>query len=175
MDFEKCKEILIREHEAIVKAASVQKMLEKALFQRNWADYEAYQEALNSKSIEISIMEEEREKLFGGFSQENNINYEAESSDSELTCDDRSRFYKLCMQFTPTERNELCNIYRSLKLEALKLRMANTALLEYLNEIRTTMAGFFETAFPERGGKVYTQLGIPVSQDMRCMVLNQSM
>jgi hypothetical protein len=79
------------------------------------------------------------------------------------------------MRFDPVRRSELGAIYRSLKLEALKLRLANESLLEYLNEIRTTMAGFFEIAFPEMGGKLYTRHGIPVSRDMRSIVLNQSM
>jgi hypothetical protein len=79
------------------------------------------------------------------------------------------------MRFNPAQRGELRNIYRSLKLEALKLRLANEALLEYLNEIRTTTAGFFEIVFPEMGGKLYTRNGIPVSHDMRSIVLNQSM
>jgi hypothetical protein len=41
--------------------------------------------------------------------------------------------------------------------------------------MRITMAAFFEAAFPDMGGKMYTQHGIPVSHDIRSIVLNQSM
>jgi len=60
-----------------------------------------------------------------------------------------------------------------LKLEAMRVRMAGEALTGYIAGMRATMAGFFEIAFPERGGKIYSPHGNTVSHDMRSMVLNQ--
>ena len=183
MEFEKCREILLSEYEAVAKAAELQKLAEKAVVGRDWADFEARMTALNSCSIELAGMEREREALFGGCSPDS-LNsgspdqgpaYQKAHLAVELAGGDKGRFYTLCMQFTAGQRSELGNIYRSLKFEALKLRLANESLLKYLNEIRITMADIFEMAFPDRGGKIYTRHGRPVSRDMRSMVLNQSM
>jgi hypothetical protein len=73
----------------------------------------------------------------------------------------------------PDQRNDLTAIYRSLKLEALKLRMANEALENYLGGVKASLAEFFELVFPDRGGKMYTSQGTRLSHDMRSMVLNQ--
>jgi hypothetical protein len=45
--------------------------------------------------------------------------------------------------------------------------------MSYLSGARATMAGFFELAFPDRGGRIYTPSGTPISHDMRSMVLNR--
>ena len=176
MDFEKCKEILLREHEAVAQAAALQKLIEKTVIKREWAQFEAHLAALNKYSAALEEMEKEREALFSGCSSNSGVSKpDCPPLPVELSGGDKGRFYTLCLRFTPQQRNELGEIYRSLKFEALKLRLANEALLEYLNETRATMAGFFEMAFPDRGGKMYTPRGIPVSHDMRSMVLNKSM
>jgi spore coat protein CotH len=70
------------------------------------------------------------------------------------------------------QRNDLTSIYRSLKLEAMKLKIGNDSLMSYLNEIKSTFTEFFNLAFPERGGKMYSNYGTHLSHDMRSMVLN---
>jgi len=172
MEFEKCRDILIREHEAIASASALQKLVEEAVKNRDWSHFEAHLNALNSHSAALAEMEREREALFAMYSSQAQVQ---SGMSVELAGGDKGRFYTLCMRYTPQQRSELSDIYRSLKFEALKLRFANDALLMYLNEIRTTMAGFFELIFPDRGGKMYTPRGIPVSHDMRSMVLNKSM
>ena len=72
------------------------------------------------------------------------------------------------------QRNDLTSIYRSLKLEALKLRMANDVLMGYLGSVKASLTDFFELAFPDRGGKMYTPQGTRFSHDMRSMVLNRT-
>ena len=182
MEFEKCKGILLREHEAVAKAAALQKLAERDAVNREWGDFEAHLNALNSYGVALEEMEREREALFGcgGDAQDSGglnpeLAYQRAHLAVELAGGDKGRFYTLCLHFTAQQRAELGEIYRSLKLEALRLRLANEALLVYLSEIRSTLAGFFEIAFPERGGKTYTPRGVPVSHDMRSMVLNKSM
>ena len=174
MDFEKCKEILLREHEAVAKAAILQKTIEKAAIDREWVDFETKLQTLNTYCTALSEMDKEREALFSVESENNNSLNDAHRA-VELAGGDKGRFYTLCMRFSPQERGELCEIYRSLKFEALKLRLAGDTLLGYLNDTRVTMAGFFELAFPDRSGKIYTPHGAHVSHDMRSMVLNKSM
>jgi len=71
------------------------------------------------------------------------------------------------------QRNELTSIYRSLKIEAIKLRMANESLFAYLSGIKSTLKDFFDLAFPERGGKMYTKDGMHFSNDMQSIFLNR--
>lgn len=166
--YEECKEILIKQHEAVAKAAALQKLVQEAVQKREWADFKAHFGALGAISGEIAALEREREAVFAGISTE-------PPHAVELVGGDAGRFYALCMHFSAEQRAEIGAIYRGLKLEALKLRLANDALLEYVSGMRSTLADFFELAFPDRGGKIYTPRGTPVSHDMRSMVLNQRM
>ena len=71
-------------------------------------------------------------------------------------------------------RDELTAIYRSLKLEAMKLKIANETLFVYLGEIKSTLNDFFSLAFPERCGKMYTKTGNHFSNELNSMVLSRS-
>jgi len=176
MMYEQCKDILLKEHEAVQQAAALQNVIQNAILKREWIDFEAHLEALNGISIKIAIMERDREALFAALaSGMKAVGGTGHTMPIELAGGDKGRFYTLCIRFTAEQRDEISSIYRSLKLEALKLRLANESLLKYLGEIKTTLAGFFELAFPDRGGKIYTPKGTPFSHDMRSMVLNQSM
>jgi hypothetical protein len=73
-----------------------------------------------------------------------------------------------------TQRNELTGIYRNLKMETLKLRVANEAFMVYLAGVKSTFKEFFDLVFPDRAGKMYTAHGTHLSSDMRSMVVNQS-
>ena len=172
MEFEKCRDILLREHEAVAQAVALQKLIEKAALSREWALFDTRMTELNGYCAGLSELEREREALFSTALQKPDA---VCPQTVALAGGDTGRFYTLAMRFEPRQRSELGDIYRSLKLEALKLRLANDALLKYLNEFKTTMNGFFEMAFPDRGGKMYTPWGKPVSHDMRSLVVNQSM
>lgn len=183
MEFEKCREILLLEYEAVLKAAGLQKLIEDALIQQNWTDFETNIDALNECSASLMEMEKEREALFSAddfsgvdIAGLNPVHaYQKAHLAVELAGGDKGRFYTLCLHFTPQQRSELGEIYRSLKLEALKLRSLNESLLDYIREIRASMANFFEMAFPDKCGKTYTCRGAAASHDMRSMVLNQRM
>ncbi|GHV94722.1 hypothetical protein AGMMS50293_10420 [Spirochaetia bacterium] len=168
MMFEKCREILLRECELIQKAASLQKLIEEAVRNREWTDFEGHFIALNGVEQDIGLMEKEREGLFANFAAADALN----ANGPDLN-DDKGRFYAMVSRLPAEERNELTGIYRSLKLEALKLRMANDTLMSYLSGARATLADFLEHAFPDRGGRIYTKNGAPLSHDMRSMVLNR--
>jgi len=116
---------------------------------REWVDFDVHFKELDGTREEFAVLEDERERLFTG------------------------GFYTFVVQFQAEQRNELTGIYRNLKLEALKVQAAGDALMGYIAGVRATLAGFFEIAFPDRGGKLYTPHGIPVSHDMRSMVLNR--
>jgi hypothetical protein len=71
-------------------------------------------------------------------------------------------------------RRELTDLYRRLKLDTLKVRLANDALSAYLSAARETLADFLNAAFPDRRGKIYSRRGAAVHSEMRSIVLDRS-
>jgi len=168
MIYEKCKDILLRERELVQNAVLEQEKMRIAVFNREWEGFEAAVSALTVLERELAEMEEEREQLFCAF--------EAllQHKDSFYSKDGKGRFYSLVALLPENQRNELTSIYRGLKMDTLSLRIANEALRTYLGGIKNTIREFFDKAFPEYAGKMYTPRGTHFSHDMRSMVLNQS-
>jgi hypothetical protein len=168
MIYEKCMDILLRERELVQSAALEQEKMRVAVFNREWSGFEANVSALTVIESRLAEMEDEREQLFCAF--------EAllQRRDSSYERDSKGRFYAMVSLLPENQRNELTSIYRSLKMETLSLRIANEALRTYLGGIKNTIRDFFDQAFPQRAGKMYTQQGTHTSHDMRSMVLNQS-
>jgi hypothetical protein len=152
MVFEQCRDILLKEVELVQIIAGLQEIIREAVTSRQWTDFEGHFDALGRIKAEFAALESEREGLFGN----------------------TTRFYALTAQLPADQRSELTAIFRSLKLETLRMQMVGESLMEYISEARSTIADFFGAAFPDRGGKIYTPHGVPVSHDMRSMVLNRA-
>jgi hypothetical protein len=152
MVFEQCRDILTKESELVQQIAGLQNGIREAVLNRNWTDFESHFTALSGIKAELNALESKRERLFS----------------------DSARFYSLAAQLPPDQRAVLTAIYRGLKIETLRVQMAGESLMEYIIEARATIAGFFAIAFPDRGGKLYTPHGVPVSHDMRSVVLNRA-
>jgi len=157
MSFEQCREILLKESELVQNITGLQSGIHKAVTSRNWADLEDNFAALSRIKAEIAVLESERERVFAAVT--------GKTGDFS--------FYAFAAQLPEAQRAELTEIYRSLKFETMRVRMSGEALMRYITEVRVVMAGFFEVAFPDRGGKIYTPHGVSASHDMRSMVLNR--
>ena len=156
MVFEKCRDILQKETALVQRISGLQDLIREAVINREWTDFEGHFSALGEMKEEFTALEGERERLFAGL-------------------DAAEGFYSLASHLPAEQRNELTEAYRCLKMEVLRVQVTGETLMSYIAGVRATMADFFEVAFPDRGGKIYTPNGIPVSHDMRSMVLNQSM
>jgi len=159
MVFEKCKAILLKECELVRRITSLQNLVYEAVINRDWSGFETNFSRLGEIGGEFTKLEHERERLFAGILPES---------------DASARFYSLTAGLPPEQRGELTEIYRNLKLETLKIKIMGETIMNYIAGARATVAGFFEIAFPDRKGKIYTPYGTPVSHDMRSMVLNRS-
>ena len=166
MIYEKCRDILLRECELIQNAAVVQEKIQQAVTNRDWANFEDSMTIMNSIEVKMEGLETEREQLFDVYETILHQKSFAKNLDS------KGRFYKLVSVLPEEQRNDLSAIYRSLKVEALKLRMANDTLMTYLIGIKATLKDFFDLAFPDRAGNIYTNQGAQLAHDMRSMVLN---
>ena len=167
MIYEKCRDILLQECELIQNAAAVQEKIRLAVTEREWAVFEDHLSAMNAIESKIETLETEREQLFSVF--ETLIHQKSFSEN----LDAKGRFYALVSMLPENQRNDLTSIYRSLKIESIKLRMANDTLMTYLSGVKTMLKDFFDLAFPERAGKMYTNRGTHSLNDMRSMVLNR--
>ena len=167
MIYEKCRDILLRECEQVQNAAAVQEKITDAVTNREWTVFEDNLSAMDAIEIKLESLEGEREQLFTVFETIIHQNHFSKNLDA------KGRFYALVSILPENQRNELTSIYRSLKQEALKLRIRNDALMTYLTGIKTTLKDFFDLAFPDRSGKMYTNQGTHLSHDMRSMVLNR--
>ena len=168
MIYERCRDILLREFELVQNAVLVQEKISAAVTGKEWADFEENLSTFNSIESKLAELENEREKLFNVYET---IIHQKSFSEN---LDAKGRFYSLVSMLPESQRNELTEIYRGLKVEAIKLQIANSSLLSYLAGIKSTLNEFFALAFPERGGKMYTKTGTHSSQDLRSMVLNTS-
>jgi len=154
MEFEKCKDILLRESAQVKKIGGLQDTIYNAVVSRDWTGFEGYFESLEEMGRELAAMESERERVFPEL-----------GGDSET-------FYAFARRLTDEQRREITDAYRSLKMETLRVRAAGETLMGYVASARATIAGFFEAAFPAKAAKTYSPYGAKVSGDMRSMVLN---
>ena len=166
MIYEKCRDILLRECELVQNASIIQEKIQQAVTNKDWVVFEDNLSAMHAIESKMEGLEFERDQLFNVYETILHQKSFAHNLDS------KGRFYKLVSILPEDQRNDLSAIYRSLKIEALKLRMANDTLMTYLIGIKATLKDFFDLAFPERAGKLYTNYGTQVSHDMRSMVLN---
>ena len=175
MLFEKCRDILLAESELVQKIAALQKLIWNAVEKREWTGFEDNFNTMNVMGSELAALEKEREALFANMkaAPDSNCLPEKTALPVELAGGDKGRFYAMTANLPVEQRNGLTAIFRGLKLESLKLRISNETLMHYIAEARTAITDFFETAFPDRGGKLYTQRWIPFSHDMRSMVLDR--
>ena len=166
--YEKCRDILLEEFELVQNAAAIQEKIRFAVTERQWTAFEDSLNAMNAIESKLENLENEREQIFLVYKT---LTHQQSFSD---ILDAKGRFYMLVSVLPESQRNDLTSIYRSLKIEAKKLKSANESLLTYINGIKSTLRDFMDLAFIERGGKMYTKEGTHFSHDMRSMVLNQS-
>jgi hypothetical protein len=154
-EFEKYRDILLREIELTANISGLQILVKDAVMRRKWADFEALMRSLAQIGGEFEQLDARREALFqNGYS--------------------RTSFYAFCSRLPPAERETLGNLYRTLKMDIVKIRINNDALAEYLDEARIMVTGFLEAVFPERQGQLYSRCGTRIEADMRSLVLNKS-
>jgi hypothetical protein len=159
--FERGMAVLRREIALVEKIASIQASVRNAVINREWADFELLFNTFGELSRNFEALESERIGIF------------AELSKKTGGRDESAGFYALASRLPQDERKEVTGLYRKLKMETFKIRLANDTLLGYLNEAKATVAAFLEAAFPDRKGRLYSRQGIQRPADMRSMVLDQ--
>lgn len=158
---ERCADVLRQETALLERLSAAQDVVRTAVFARDWADLESMLARLDAYALDFELLEAERERVFREF---------APSGTGE---GESVGFYAVASRLPPTDRRTLTELYRRLKLDALKVRLANDSLTTYLAEARATLAGFMEAAFPDRRGRLYSRRGKAVDSEMRSIVLDR--
>jgi len=166
--YEKCRDILLREFELIQNAVNIQEKTRLAVTEKEWTAFEENISAMNGIEIKLNDLENEREKLF---EVAKTLIHQKNFSN---TLDAKGSFHTLVSFLPEDQKEELTSIYRSLKMEAFKLRIANESLAVYINGVKNTLREFIDIACVDRGGKMYTKNGKPFSHNVSSFVLNQS-
>ncbi|MCL1992626.1 MAG: hypothetical protein FWG66_06745 [Spirochaetes bacterium] len=176
MNYEQCRDILLRESEMVQKIADTQKTIQDAVSGRQWDVFEAGFASMKTMEGELAAIEEERERLFLDFEIEGAgaaVNAGEDAGDENAGAgDSKAKFFAMVALLPEEEREDLTGLYRELKLKTVKLRLSNDAFLAYLSSIKDSLKEFFDFAFPDRSGKTYTPQGRAQSHDMKSMVLN---
>jgi len=162
MEFEKCRDILLKESGLVKEIGGLQDLVYNTVVGRDWTDFEVQFNSLEEMGEDLALLESERERIFSEC-----LNDAAPGADAS------SRFYAYAARLPVEQRKEITEVYRNLKMETIRVRSAGETLMGYIAGARATMTGFFEAAFPERAGKTYSPYGTQVSSDRRSMVLNQ--
>jgi hypothetical protein len=155
--------VLEQERELVGEIAGMQALIRKAVINRQWPAFEAHLEALNQIGARLLELERERAGIFASFS----------GNRPWKPGEEAAGFYALVSRFPPDERKAVTNVYRNLKIESMKARMASDGLLNYLGEASQLISSFLDAAFPDRKGRLYSRSGAQVQADMRSMVLDR--
>ncbi|MDR1787945.1 MAG: hypothetical protein LBR16_05790 [Treponema sp.] len=169
-NFSACTEVLAREIALLKRTALVQEEARSAAAVREWSGFAKRQRDAERLGREFDRLEAERCALFAALGE--SLSGRGSPKAEGLPCEG-TPFYALCAVLTESERIEMGKLYRELKFEAVKVKMMQQSFVQYLEEIKNVAAAFIESAFPSRGGKLYSALGSRIPADMRSMIVNR--
>ncbi|MHB9292535.1 hypothetical protein Holit_01633 [Hollandina sp. SP2] len=161
--------ILHLQNQVLEKISMIQESVRNAVINREWTDFESLLNTMNQYGDQFQVLEAERAALLSSFLEEDSS--PAQKGDK----DKKSSFYNLVSRLPEQDRNGLTEMYRNLKLRALKIRMANESLVAYLTEAKTMVNSFLEAACPDRKTQFYSRWGTKVATDARSMMVNHSL
>jgi hypothetical protein len=196
---EKSLELMRIQTQLMDQIAGVQDSIKNAVTNRQWDDFEVLVESMRDYSARFEELDAERAALFTQLTARpitpdtvdatiaepsapdillsdttaTGVSYAVESSAPDTPRPPEARLYAFASRLPETERRQFTDLYRGLRLRAMKLRAASDSLLLYLNEAKNTVDGFVDAAFPERKSKLYSRRGVQIAADMRSMVLNR--
>jgi len=152
-DFARCVSVLSGEIDLLKEIAAAQNMVKQAVLDREWIDFDEKTAEVNRLGEKLALLETEREQFFPA----------------------EKDYHARVMSLPQEQSREITRLHRELKKETLGMRMLNESFLAYINEAKTIAASYLEAVCPARGGKLYTQKGYKVSQDLKSMVVNNQL
>jgi hypothetical protein len=90
---------------------------------------------------------------------------------SRLGCEEES-LYRVALRVPEPERSELTDLYRRLKLTAMRARFETAATSDYATSNRELLRAVLEELFPEKRGRIYGRTGQAVQPGLDALLLN---
>jgi len=138
-----------------------QKAFAAALKDRDWGALQAAMDGLELKARNLSAVEA--------------IRIEAEAAlRREVGCPDGG-FYHLALTVPEPERTELTDLFRKLKITAMRAKFENASASSFARENKDLLGGVLEELFPEKRGKIYGRSGHAVPTGHDSLVLNTAL
>ena len=156
--YRECRALLEAETAELQAVGKLQRLVNAAVQDKKWADYEGIMADIYKVGERIGLIEAKRVALM----------------DSSQKTSEDFRFYAFVTRFPEENRRTLSDAYREMKLEAAKIRFANDALNAYLSEQIALAGSILEAAFPDRRGTFYGRHGKVRHADMRSVLVNKS-
>jgi hypothetical protein len=88
---------------------------------------------------------------------------------------DESGLYRLALCVPEPERSELTDLFRRLKLAAMRAKFENASAGDYATGNRDLLRAILEELFPEKKHRIYGRSGKTVQPDLDALLLNTAL
>ena len=137
---------VLDEAAALEKYLEERKVLSDAIRRRDWSALQDVLLRIEGIALLAEATERNRSALWEEILADNGL-----PSDSSV--------YRLALGVPEPERSMLSDAYRRLKVAALRARVENEALGEYVGETAGTIRSVVEELYPEQKGRIYGRSG----------------
>ncbi len=138
-----------------------QKAFAQALKDRDWPILQSTMDKLETLSRDLASVEEVR------------AGAEAMLK-AETECMEQG-FYRLALKVQEPERTSLTDLYRRLKIAAMRAKFENGASGDYAEGSRVMLGAVLEELFPEKKGRIYGRSGHAVPAGHDALLLNTAL
>lgn len=153
---------VLDEAAALEKYLEERKVLSDAIRRRDWSALQDVLLRIEGIALLAEATERNRSAL-----------WEEILADNALPSD--SSVYRLALGVPEPERTMLSDAYRRLKVAALRARVENEALGEYVGETAGTIRSVVEELYPDQKGRIYGRSGHAVAAGARPIVLDTAL
>lgn len=143
-------------------ATEEHKLLQKAVYARDWGLLEYYLSQLQVRSGELVELEETRRKAYGQLRE-------------ELGLGPDDAFYDVLTRLNNDTRSRLASLYRRLKVAVMRMSGRNASLENYVSASSETLEQVLSELFPQRKGTIYGRSGKASSRHGSAFVVNHSL
>ena len=140
---------------------TAQRSFTAAMRGRDWAALQAAVAALDSLSAAIAEREGKRAEAF-------------ELLRARTGCE-TGGMYRLALLVSEPERSELTDLYRKLKLAAMRAKFETASAGDYAASNRDLLRAVLEELFPEKRHRMYGRSGKAVQPDLDALLLDTAL
>ena len=83
--------------------------------------------------------------------------------------------YQVALLISEPERSELTDLYRRLKLAAMRAKFENASAKDYAMGNRDLLRAVLEELFPEKKHRMYGKSGKTIQPDLDALLLNTAL